>query len=57
MEEEDEIDENDDFEVEGNPGFIDKDLDIFFDDDKYLNSFLLIMKLNQINIVYIVLIS
>ena len=36
MEEEDEIDENDDFEVEGNPGFIDKDLDIFFDDDKYL---------------------
>ena len=35
-EEEDEIYEDDDFEVEGNPDFIDKDIDIFFDDDKYL---------------------
>ena len=35
-EEEDELEEDDDFIVDGNPDFINKDIDIFFDDDKYL---------------------
>ena len=35
-EEEEEKEEYDDFIVEGNPDFIDRDIDVFYDDDKYL---------------------
>ena len=35
-EEEEEKEEYDDFIVEGNPEFIDRDIDVFYDDDKYL---------------------
>ena len=34
--EEEEFDEDDDFIVEGNPDFINKDIDLFYDDDKFL---------------------
>ena len=34
--EEEEKEEYDDFIVEGNPDFIDRDIDVFYDDDKYL---------------------
>ena len=35
-EEEEEFDEEDDFIVDGNPDFINKDIDLFYDDDKFL---------------------